>query len=174
MTSSIQTPGADGVLLGGSVRYVGRFDHHLEDWFDCNWCEIQFTYRAPATGGAVCRRRVRTMQTVQKPWRLHSEVLLSVFTCLSVCSDRCFGPDSAVLCLTLQVQFLDKFVVPVLCNDKFWTVQKTVEMPQVQLLWGCRRLCDHAETSFRVSRQVVDVPVVHVVSCHRSWRKSRK
>ena len=96
-TSSIQTPGTDGVLLGGSVRYVGRFDHHLEDWFDCNWCEIQFTYRTPATCGAVCRRRVRTVQTVQKPRRLNSEVLGSVFTCLSLCSDRCFGPDSAVL-----------------------------------------------------------------------------
>ena len=101
-TSSIQTPGTDGVLLGGSVRYVGRFDHHLEDWFDCNWCEIQFTYRTPATCGAVCRRRVRTVQTVQKPRRLNSEVLGSVFTCLSLCSDRCFGPDSAVLSLTLQ------------------------------------------------------------------------
>ena len=69
-----------------------------------------------------------------------------------------------------RVQLLDLGVVPVLCNDKFWTVQKTVEMPQVHLLRGCRRLCDHAETSFRVSRQVVDVPVVQVVvwgvSCH--------
>ena len=39
-----------------------------------------------------------------------------------------------------QVQFLDLGVVPVLCNDKFWTLQKTVEMPQVQLQRGCRRL----------------------------------
>ena len=72
--------------------------------------------------------------------------------------------------VTPRAQFLDLGVVPVLCNDKFWTVQKTVEMPQVQLLWGCRRLCDHAETSSWASRQVVDVPVVQVVvwgiSCH--------
>ena len=38
----------------------------------------------------------------------------------------------------------------------------------MQLLWGCRRLCDHAESSFRVSRQVVDVPVVQVVVASRA------
>ena len=54
---------------------------------------------------------------------------------------------------------------PSLCNDRLMvqTLQKTVGVPQVQLLWACRRLCGHAETSFRVSRQVVDVPVVQVV-----------
>ena len=54
-----------------------------------------------------------------------------------------------------RVQFLDLGVVP-----------------QVQLCGVVDVSCDHAETSFRVSRQVVDVPVVQVVvwgvSCHRS------
>ena len=37
------------------------------------------------------------------------------------------------------------------------TVQKIVELPQVQLLRSCGRLCAHAETISRVSRQVVIV-----------------
>ena len=41
----------------------------------------------------------------------------------------------------------------------------------MQLLRSCGRLCAHAETSFRVSRQVVDVPIVQVVVqlLSRSW-----
>ena len=86
-----------------------------------------------ATGVRYSLRTGRQRQVVQfaadgyaqcklckKPRRLHSEVLGSVFTCPSLCSDRCSGPDSAVLCLALQVHFLDNVVVPVLCNDRFF------------------------------------------------------
>ena len=46
-----------------------------------------------------------------------------------------------------------------------WSRQfRKLEMPQVQLLRSCGRLCAHAETnSSRVTRQVVDVPIVQVV-----------
>ena len=63
--------------------------------------------------------------------------------------------------LTLQVQFLLSF--PCCAMTSFGQCRKQ---------WKCRRcssygvvdvLCDHAETSFRFSRQVVDVPVVQVV-----------
>ena len=42
------------------------------------------------------------------------------------------------------------------------TVQKTVELPQVQLLWCCGRHCDHAAFVPAVQSfdRVLDIPVV--------------
>ena len=65
-------------------------------------------------------------------------------------------------------QFLDLGVVPVLCNDKFWTVQQTVEMPQVQLL----RVVD---VSVIMQRQVSGFPGRWSMSllCRSSFGASR-
>ena len=59
---------------------------------------------------------------------------------------------------TPLVQFLD-WLMPVVQRQvqMAQTVQKIVELPQVQLLRSCGRLCAHAETSSRVSRQVAIV-----------------
>ena len=96
---------------------------------------------------------------------------------------------------TPLVQFLDRLLTPVVPRQvqMAQTVQKIVELPQVQLLRSCGRLCAHAETSSRVPRQVVIVAsratdhggnresaqLLRVgadrgISCHRSWKKSLK
>ena len=90
---------------------------------------------------------------------------------------------------TPLVQFLG-WLMPVVQRQvqMAQTVQMIVELPQVQLLRSCGRLCALAETSSRVSRQVVIVASCATdhggnreseqllrcgadrgVPCHRSW-----
>ena len=66
---------------------------------------------------------------------------LQVFTCPSLCSDRCSGPDSAVLCLEVpQMQFLAKVVdMPVLMQH--WCIcpdSADLDVTGAVLGQGCR------------------------------------